>query len=251
MDVVEPEQPEAPEARPEAGEPDEPKRSANWLDLVIAVAILWSIELLLAVVLLALAGGPDLSTIPLGLLAASLLSATVTFVVSWVFVCKRYGKPLAEGFAIAGVPRRTIAWSLALGVAGAVAAALLMGLMPEGDSLMTKLGRTPTGLVVLVTIAIALPPFEEIYYRGFIFPVLSRHLGGVAAILIVAGWFGAAHVGQLTGDWLGIPIVFTMGIIWTVQRHRTGSLVPSIVCHWTYNVCLIAMSMVSMLREIV
>ena len=230
-------------------EPDRPERSAYWVDLLIAVAIIWSVELALGLALVLAAGGPDLSRVPVGLLATSLLATGATVAVSWAFVCWKYGKSFSEGFAIARVPRRAVLWSIAVGAAAAVVASLILSAAPEGDSLMTKLMRRPDGLLVLVTIAILLPPFEEIYYRGFLYPVLAKHLGGVAAVVVVAIWFGAAHVGQLAGDWLGIPIVFTMGVIWTVMRHRSGSVVPGMVCHLTYNLGLVALTLLSLYCE--
>ncbi len=234
------------EAKPPGPPPALPAASPGWRDLLIAVAIIWAVELALGIALVIAAGGGDLSRMPLGLLAATVAGTAVTVTVSWVFACRKYGRPFAEGFSILRVSRRTVVWSVVLGAAAAVVAAIILSWAPEGDSLMTKLMRRPGGLAVLVVIALVLPPFEELYYRGFLYGVLARHLGGAGAVIVVAVWFGAAHVGQLAGDWIGVPIVFTMGFLWTVMRHRTGSLVPGILCHLAYNLGLVALSVASM-----
>ena len=90
---------------------------------------------------------------------------------------------------------------------------------------------------------------EEIYYRGFIFPVLCRKLGAVWSILIVTVWFGGVHAAQLHGDWALLPIVTGMGFIFTVQRYLTGSLLPSIVTHWTYNTFLVFLTVIMLLLD--
>ncbi len=249
--------------------PEPPPRSANWLDLLIVLAVAWSVELVLAVVLVVAAGGPDLSRVPLGLLAASLIGWAVTLSVAWLFVCRKYGKSFAEGFAVRGVAWWLVLASVAIGVVASVLATLILSALPEGESLMTKLAKQPMGLFVLIAIALVLPPLEELYYRGFLYPILASSfgalatwllksmgaaptdervghvLGGIGAVVVVSIWFGAVHIAQLAGTWMGIPIVFTMGVIWTVMRHRTGSVVPGMVCHFSYNLGLVVITLVA------
>jgi len=126
--------------------PEPPPRSANWLDLLIVLAVAWSVELVLAVVLVVAAGGPDLSRVPLGLLAASLIGWAVTLSVAWLFVCRKYGKSFAEGFAVRGVAWWLVLASVAIGVVASVLATLILSALPEGESLMTKLAKQPMGL---------------------------------------------------------------------------------------------------------
>jgi len=243
--VVVNDQPEPTQDEPAPLVPEEPKREPTWLDLLIAVGIIWSVELVLGVGLMLAAGGPDLWRVPFGLLAVALLGTGATVAVAWVFGCAKHGRGFREGFAIRPVSTRAWVWGLVIGVVASVLAAWILSFAPEGDSLVTKLAKQPEGMAVLVTIALVLPPFEELYYRGFLYPILARYLGGAAAVAIVSVWFGFAHVGQLAGDWIGVPVVLTMGVVWTVMRHRTGSVVPGMVCHLAYNAGLVALSLVT------
>ncbi|MFW6162013.1 MAG: CPBP family intramembrane glutamic endopeptidase [Planctomycetota bacterium] len=222
------------------------KNSPDWRDLVIAVAVIWSVELALSVALAVLTGGGDLARVPLALLAATLVSTAVTFTMVYVLGCAKYGRSLREGFHIRSVALGPVLSGAAIGGLGALGAAFILSGAPQGDSVMTRLMEEPVGLAVLATIALVLPPFEEVYFRGFLYPILARHLGGAWAVGIVALWFGIAHVGQLAGSWIGIPVVFTMGLLWTLMRHKTGSLVPSLVSHMTYNLILVLLSLATM-----
>jgi len=235
--------PEGPIPAPHAAGP---KDSPDWRDLVLAVVVIWTVELILSVALAVLTGGGDLARVPLALLAATLISTAVTFTMVYVFGCAKYGRSLREGFRIQSVALRSVLTSAGIGGVGALGAAFILSGAPQGDSVMTRLMEEPVGLAVLATIALVLPPFEEVYFRGFLYPILARHLGGAWAVGIVAVWFGIAHVGQLAGSWIGIPVVFTMGLLWTLMRHKTGSLVPSLVSHMTYNLVLVLLSLATM-----
>jgi membrane protease YdiL (CAAX protease family) len=128
---------------------------------------------------------------------------------------------------------------VAIGVVGAGGAMTLMHYFSTGESTMAKLVSTEEGLLAVSIIAPVAPLFEEMYYRGFIFPVLREKLGAAAAVTIVSLWFCFAHVFQLAGDWAGVPVILAMGVTWTVQRHRYDSLTPPIITHFTYNAGLI------------
>jgi membrane protease YdiL (CAAX protease family) len=72
-------------------------------------------------------------------------------------------------------------------------------------------------------------------------------LGAALAIAFVSIWFGALHGPQLWPDWIGAVYITGMGTIWTLQRHFTGSLVPSLISHSLHNGLLMAMVVSSML----
>lgn len=214
------------------------------LELVIGLAIIWGFDLAIGGVAALLAilvkGGPpsgislDLGLGPAAVLIISLLSGAGTLAVSWFMMCRKFKRSFFEGLALKKIGVGTLAVSVVIGLVGAIVATVLMAFFSTGESAMAKLASTSFGLAVIVVIALLLPFSEEIYYRGFLLPILQRYLGGWA-VGLVALWFVAAHVPQLIGDWMGIPVIFVMGLIWTWQRYKTGSLVPGIVTHWVYN----------------
>jgi membrane protease YdiL (CAAX protease family) len=225
--------------------PPEPP-SLGAVDLLIGVAIVWAADFLiggLEIALMLFSGGdlrsgemPDLS--PLTLIGLSLTSALFAVFVSWHFVCVKYRKRFKSGFAILRVSGRTIAGSVLLGVGGAIVGMFVLGQYANEESFMAKLISQPGGLEAICLLGLLVPPLEEIYYRGFIFSVLQKKLGAFWAIVIVTAWFGGAHAFQLAGDWVGFAMVVCMGGLWTLLRHYTRSLWPSIIAHWVYNTLL-------------
>ena len=217
------------------------------IDLLIGVACAWWMEIALggglALVVLLREGNSgtfDLGMLPpLGILATALTSAVFAGLVSWYFVCHRYRRSLAEGLAIKKVGPLTVAACVGLAVAGAILPMLGSSSGGTGRSPMAQLVSTREGLAVICALALILPPLEEVYYRGFIFPILRRYLGAPWAIVLVTLWFGGAHFPQLMGDWPTLVIVTGMGALWTILRHVTGSLVPSIMTHWIYNLLVV------------
>jgi membrane protease YdiL (CAAX protease family) len=239
--------PEAP-APPIIVEPPPPD-SATWRDLLIALPILWAFDLALGVALgvaLVISGGSfELESVPWALLATTIVSNLFCAVVTWYCVCRRHHQRFKEGFALRHPGRKALMVAVAIGIVGGLTGTVLLVLYSTGQSFMARLASTPSGLVAVVLMALFVPPFEELYYRGFVFPVLKNGLGAGWSIAIVTAWFGFAHSFQLAGDWVGIPVVLTMGLIWTLLRHWRDSLVPSIVCHWTYNTTLAIAAVVS------
>lgn len=224
------------------------------VELCVGLSILWACDLILGVGVgvgmvvseqkLALEDVLHFELGPAAILITTLFSWAVTLGVCWFLLCRKFRRPVVEGFALHQVGASICGWSILLGLTGAVAATLLVAQFGQGDSMMAKLGSTPFGFVVLSFIAVGAPLVEEVYYRGFLLVLLQKYLKGWA-VPLVAVWFAAVHVPQLIGDWVGIPVIFVMGFIWTWQRYKTGSLLPSIITHWLYNACQIAFSFLS------
>lgn len=237
--ILEPPVTTAPAAVPVARKPD----SLHWQDLIVAVPILWGFELALGIVMAigGLAGGMDLEDgpTPALLLALTVVSHLFAVVVMWLFACRKYGRSFVEAFALRYPGVRAVVASVLIGLAGAGVASLVMHWFGTGESLMSRMVATPTGLACVIALAAFAPPFEELYYRGFIFPVLRDVLGSGWSIVMVSVWFTLLHVFQLAGDWAALPVILAVAFVWTWQRHHYRSLVPSLICHWTYNLCAV------------
>ena len=245
----------------EAQGEQKPRRSIpSGLDLLQGVAIIWLASLVFGIPLgiaLALRGGMGAAceggeasvVLAIGILITSLLSQAVISVVCWYFVCRKYRRTLVTGFALHRPRIHVLVLCIAIGLAGAVVGSRILSAHAAGESFMAKFSSTSVGFATVTVLMLVGPPVEEIYYRGFIFPVLRRKVGPVLAIAAVAVWFGVAHVFQLMGDWIAVPIVAGMGLVWTIQRHVHRSLVPSIVTHWVYNVGLLLVALLQALIE--
>jgi membrane protease YdiL (CAAX protease family) len=90
------------------------------------------------------------------------------------------------------------------------------------------------------TCAIFLAPFfEEIIFRGYLFPIIKEIKGDKYAITAISLLFALAHVDQLWGDWITILTILGLSFCLTWLRARSGSVIPGMICHFTYNSVLI------------
>ena len=84
--------------------------------------------------------------------------------------------------------------------------------------------------VLFITAAVAAPIFEEIMFRGFLLPSLTRYLPVSGAIFVSAFTFAIAHLSLAET----IPLA-TLGIILGIVYTRSRSLMASIMIHSLWN----------------
>ncbi len=85
-------------------------------------------------------------------------------------------------------------------------------------------------LLDFMSVAVAAPVAEELFFRGFIFTGLVQRMSPVWAMAISAAVFGAAHLEK----WAFLPIfAIGIGLAWTY--YATRSLWVNIVAHATVN----------------
>jgi membrane protease YdiL (CAAX protease family) len=94
----------------------------------------------------------------------------------------------------------------------------------------------PRDAYLLSAFAITLGPLmEELFFRGFLYPVLKRRLGMVWGIILTALPFGLMHMFQYGYAWGVVLVIFIMGVVCTVVREVTGSVASSFLVHVGYN----------------
>lgn len=91
-------------------------------------------------------------------------------------------------------------------------------------------------LVFVLTLVFLAPVFEELLFRGFLLPALIPRFGKAVALLLSSGIFAIIHVQY---GWIGIGLVFCIGLVFGMVRLRTGSTIPSIALHSLNNLCSI------------
>ncbi len=111
---------------------------------------------------------------------------------------------------------------------------------PLGDMLESTMSVDV--FLVFLGVAVFLAPFlEEIIFRGFFFHVVEKFKGQVWAIVVVAGVFSVMHYDQYWGDWSAIVMVTVLGVVLTMVRAKTGSSIPGVIMHYTYNAAVTLM----------
>ena len=140
---------------------------------------------------------------------------------------------------------------LALGALLALAMGALSSRIPGIEELPVSglLRHTQTALLLGVTAIAVAPLVEEVVFRGFIFPVLERRWGPVAAVLLTAGMFTSLHVTQLWGSWMAVSLILLVGLVLSLVRALTGALRPAFLLHLAYNATLCLLSLLGLALE--
>jgi membrane protease YdiL (CAAX protease family) len=133
-------------------------------------------------------------------------------------------------------------WCLAgapvLAVAISAAGALLHA--PNIPTPVESLITSPASLAaVLVFAALFGPLFEELVFRGFLYPLLATNLGPWPAILLAALAFGLLHGPEYQWYWQDVLLVGVAGIAFGFARYRTGSTAAAALLHIGYNATLV------------
>jgi len=84
--------------------------------------------------------------------------------------------------------------------------------------------------IFFITSSIAAPVFEEIMFRGFLLPSLTRYLSGKSAIVVSALIFAIAHLSLSEV----LPLM-TLGIVLAVVYTRSRNLLAPILLHSLWN----------------
>ena len=127
-----------------------------------------------------------------------------------------------------------------LGVVLAITVVLASTLFPmPNQTPIEKLISSTRSLYVFALFGVAVAPlFEEIIFRGFLFKVFTDMAGPSVAVAITAFLFALLHAFQLWGNWAAIGLIFAVGYALAFIRRRSGSLLPSLIVHMTYNAML-------------
>ena len=192
----------------------------------------------IAAFLIVLAGGGDKSA-PRGVIATALVAGDLV-IVGVVLAFARRG---AERFGAATLGiRRTrfwpaVGWVVAVYVACGVFAALWIALVGTGhDRGFSRSGSPPgvaAALALMFAIAVAAPIGEEIAFRGYLFPALTRWRGPWTGAIVTALLFGLAHIAAYPPQVLPVMAVFGFGLC--LVYWFTGSLLPCVGLHALNN----------------
>jgi uncharacterized protein len=153
----------------------------------------------------------------------------------------RYGKPV---FPSLGWRRTRFNIGIAA-LGGAILAFGISGLAtllhtPQVPSPLDRFLKSPLDLALIGILAVTLAPvFEELFFRGFLQPLLSRTFGVLAGILITALVFGLLHAPEYSWAWQYVVAVSLAGAIFGWVRARTNSIIPSTIMHGCYNLVFV------------
>jgi membrane protease YdiL (CAAX protease family) len=252
--VQDPEFPPLPDESPDPATPVEPELSARiavpdenpvwngWDVILIAAITLFTIfvfvfattfaaqKLLYPRLPLMEVGKIPLVTVVAQLFAYVIVFAFMVWLVSWHYGRRFYAEvrwKWPEGWWL----------YLGLGVVLSISLQVVASFLPMPKELpIDRFFKTPAEAWVLSLFGMSVAPLmEELFFRGFLYPVLVRRLGLVAGIGLTSLGFGLIHAPQLGRAWAPVLVVFLVGVALTVVRARTKSVAASMLVHIAYN----------------
>ena len=126
---------------------------------------------------------------------------------------------------------------LALGTATYLVLAMLSNLLPMPKSTpFDNLFQNRRDAFLLAIIATTLGPLmEELFFRGFFYPVVARRWGAGWGIFLSALPFALMHMQQYGYAWGILLVIFGVGVVCGIVRAVTGSVAASVLVHVGYN----------------
>lgn len=79
------------------------------------------------------------------------------------------------------------------------------------------------------------PLMEEMIFRGVLYSIFEDQVGRVFAIVSTAVLFAGLHIPEYRGAWNHLFLLLIVGLVFSLARGLTGSLVPSVILHTAYN----------------
>lgn len=157
--------------------------------------------------------------------------------VLYLLVSVRYHQPFWRSMGWSW-PVRGAFWCIAGGPVLAVSIAVLGVLLraPEVPDPVKELITSRVSLAIVMLFAAVLGPiYEELFFRGFLFPLLAKSFGAAAGVLLSALPFALLHGAQYEWAWQQITLVGIAGAAFGIVRHRTGSTAASTILHGCFN----------------
>lgn len=126
------------------------------------------------------------------------------------------------------------------GVALAIAVQVSSALLPIPKQLPIEkfFKNAPSAYIMAIFGTTAAPLFEELFFRGFLYPVLARRAGITFGTIMTAALFAFIHQSQLGMAWAPLLLLFIVGLVLTVVRVKTNSVGASFLIHVAYNATL-------------
>jgi membrane protease YdiL (CAAX protease family) len=106
---------------------------------------------------------------------------------------------------------------------------------PENTPVEELFKHRETALLFIGMAVFIAPLVEETLFRGYLYPLFARSFGIWPGIILTGVLFGFMHGAQLGWTWSLVSVLVIVGIIFTIVRAKTGSVLASFMMHLGYN----------------
>ena len=178
----------------------------------------------------------EIARIPLVVVAGQALAYLLILAYMYVLVTRERGRRDFLSAIHWNWPSNTAVYVL-MGFTLSLALQALARLLPIPKELpIDSFFRTPAEAWALGILSITLAPLmEELFFRGFLYPVLARGIGVPLAIFLTAVGFAMLHGAQLGFSWGPVLVIFLVGLVLTIVRARKNSVAAGVIIHMAYN----------------
>ncbi|MGA7632227.1 MAG: type II CAAX endopeptidase family protein [Terriglobales bacterium] len=180
----------------------------------------------------------EIAGIPLVVVAGQSLAYLLILAYMYFLVTRKRHRPDFLAAIHWNWPARSVLAGCLLGGAVlSVALQILAHFLPIPKELpIDSFFQTPAEAWALSILSITLAPLmEELFFRGFLYPVLARSLGLPLAVFLTALGFAALHGMQLMFSWGPVLVIFLVGVVLTLVRAKTNSVASGVLIHMAYN----------------
>jgi hypothetical protein len=177
------------------------------------------------------------------IVAAQVVAYAITFAVMYLIMTRSHSQQFWSGIRWRWPVRGAQVLGFAMaGVPLALAVSYLETVLPMPSQVpFERLFTNASAAYTMGVLAIVAAPFmEELFFRGFLYPVLRR-LGAAVAIVLTSAAFALVHGGQYGWAWSVVLLMFLVGFTLTVVRAWTGSVASGFLIHFGYNLTLFAL----------
>jgi membrane protease YdiL (CAAX protease family) len=181
---------------------------------------------------------PHLRNDPKPLLLPTNMALYVCLLLVFKFVIgSRYGKPVLASLGWRMTSLRILGYAALGGVAlpfiiSAVGSALHT---PKAPTAMDEMMKSIPVVPLAIMAAVLAPFFEELFFRGFMQPLLTRSFGLVFGVLLTAVLFGSVHAVEYSFVWQYVVAIGLVGVALGFVRAWTNSIVPTTIMHGCFN----------------
>lgn len=137
-----------------------------------------------------------------------------------------------------------VAGGVALSILSTLASHLLERWIPKSLPIDELFRDTQSAYLLSFLGILVAPVVEELFFRGFLYPVLARATGVAAGVLLTAAAFALVHSGQLAQAWIPLMLIFVVGLALTMVRAKTKSVATTMLMHMSYNATLFTLAFI-------
>lgn len=178
----------------------------------------------------------EIARVPLVVIAGQSVAYLLILAYMYVLVTRERGHPDFLAAIHWNWPSNIVVYVF-VGFALSLALQGLSHLLPIPKELpIDDFFRTPAEAWALGILSVTLAPLmEELFFRGFLYPVLARRLGLPVAVIMTALPFALLHGAQLMFSWGPVLVIFLVGVVLTIVRAKQNSVGASVLIHMAYN----------------